>query len=517
MAEFTQINVITDAGKAAISNAILTETSVDLTEFAVGSGDISAIGDLEAQTALVNEEHRGAITASEVDPQVPGIVTVEFNVPAPIGGFTMTEWGLFDAAGNLFAIGNYPASFKATDTTDATVRVRLVIGNTDVINLVIDPTVAIASRKYVDDKILAAHGSVVIYGALFGVAVTDGDAVRYDIANQQYELAIADGTENNLAEGIADVTNAQVVKFGATRPGLIAGLTPENRYFLSDTTAGEMVTAEPSDSIKMGHAFSTNVFFVDIDTGRASDIAHGQCRLEKSGANLVLSPFSGNRLIIDGVGVTIPGAGVSLAPDGLIADTTYYIYAYLNAGVLTLEASETGHSKHSDGVEIQTGDQTRTLVGMARTVAGPAWSDTAAARFVLSYFNRKPVFGQNSFSTQHTTGSTADIELHSEIRVEFLTWGDFDGQTHGMTANNGAYFNATQVSIDGIDDPNFKVIGQTPTSPYRTTMFARTLKLVAEGYHYATLLGSVSGGVGSWFAADTSQDTITTIVVRVEG
>ena len=267
MADFIQVNVITDAGKAAIANALLTATAVDLTEFAVGSGDVTGIGDLEAQTALVAEEHRGAITAAEVDPEVPGIVTVEFNIPAPVGGFTMTEWGLFDAEENLFAIGNYPASFKATDTTDATVRVRLVIGNTEAINLVIDPTVAIASRKYVDDKILAAHGSVVVYGALFDAAVTDGKPVRYNSGDQTYYLALADGTANNVAEGIADVTNEQVIKFGATRPGLITGLTAGVRYFLSDAVAGDMVTVAPDDAIKMGHAFSPTVFFVDIDKG----------------------------------------------------------------------------------------------------------------------------------------------------------------------------------------------------------------------------------------------------------
>jgi hypothetical protein len=55
---------------------------------------------------------------------------------------------------------------------------------------------------------------------------------------------------------------------------------------------------------------------------------HGQCRLVKSGANLVLQPFNGNKLMIGGKMRTIPAAGVSLAATGLTAGTKYYAYAH---------------------------------------------------------------------------------------------------------------------------------------------------------------------------------------------
>src|SRR5690349_16921436 len=65
-------------------------------------------------------------------------------------------------------------------------------------------------------------------------------------------------------------------------------------------------------------------------------IAFGQCRLVKSGANLVLQRFQGLWLTINGVVQAIPAAGVSLAPTGLTASTNYNIYAYMNSGTMTL-------------------------------------------------------------------------------------------------------------------------------------------------------------------------------------
>lgn len=121
---------------------------------------------------------------------------------------------------------------------------------------------------------------------------------------------------------------------------------------------------------------------------------HGQCRLTKSGANLVLSRHNGTKLIIDGTAETIPSGGVTLAATGLSVDTTYFIYVFMSGATMTLEASTTGHATDgTTGVEIKSGDSTRTLVGMARVITGPAWQDTDAQRFVRSWFNDPGVTG----------------------------------------------------------------------------------------------------------------------------
>jgi hypothetical protein len=156
----------------------------------------------------------------------------------------------------------------------------------------------------------------------------------------------------------------------------------------------------------------------------------GQCRLAKVSSNLVLSPYKGNLITINNQYQTIPAVGISLAPTGLTANTTYYIYVYMNGVTMTLEASTTGHSTDTtSGVEIKTGDATRTLVGMGRIIAGPAWVDTAAQRFVLSWFNRRRVTAYSyltgDWAPSNTSGYPGAAKSSgTDGKIEFLTWGE---------------------------------------------------------------------------------------------
>jgi hypothetical protein len=106
--------------------------------------------------------------------------------------------------------------------------------------------------------------------------------------------------------------------------------------------------------------------------------AQGQCRLTKSGANIALSPVRGNLLTVNGVNVTVPSGGVTLAPSGLTPGTSYYIYATASGGVVNaLVASTTAHATDATtGVEVMSGDSTKTLVGQVRPIAGPAFADS---------------------------------------------------------------------------------------------------------------------------------------------
>lgn len=150
-----------------------------------------------------------------------------------------------------------------------------------------------------------------------------------------------------------------------------------------------------------------------------SQAGHGQCRLiYTSTTQLKLIPYNGRNVIVNGLPVQIPAAGLTLSNGGLAATTQYYIYLTPNA---TLEASTTGHSTHTDGVEIKTGDPTRTLVGMAATVAGGLFSDTPGIRFVLSWFNRRNI-AVSTYGSGYTI--TNGSEVSSLVRNQFLSWAD---------------------------------------------------------------------------------------------
>ena len=229
-----------------------------------------------------------------------------------------------------------------------------------------------------------------------------------------------------------------------------------------------------------------------------------QCRLVKSGSNLVLQRYNGAGLTINGVTYSIPSGGVSLAPTSLTPGTTYYIYAYMNAGTMTLEASTTTHATDTTtGIEIKSGDATRTLVGMARPITGPAWQDVINQRFVISWFNRRPIQCQAGLGSTTTTTSGTPVELATSLRNEFLAWADssssftFDGYASN---NTFAASVVTTMAIDGTLVDGYCAFTNNVANqigPLSVTGIAT----VSEGYHYATPFVNVSSGTGTWIGS----------------
>lgn len=150
----------------------------------------------------------------------------------------------------------------------------------------------------------------------------------------------------------------------------------------------------------------------------------GQCQLTKSGVTLLLSPYQGNRLTINGVPQIVPDVGISLAASNTAA-TFVYIYAFMNAGVMTLEMSTTSPTLQAGtGVKQKTGDATRTLVGAAYTDAAGAWADTDGKLWVLSYYNRRRKNSKTLLVTSLSVNSTAYLELDASMRNQFINWAD---------------------------------------------------------------------------------------------
>lgn len=235
----------------------------------------------------------------------------------------------------------------------------------------------------------------------------------------------------------------------------------------------------------------------------ASNQTFGQCLLALSGGNLVLSRKNGRLLTINGAAEVIPSAGVTLAATGLTPSTLYYIYAYMSSGTMTLEASATVPAVDATtGISIKTGDATRTLVGMARPVTGPAWVDSTAQRFVRSWYNDSGVKLFNNFTASRTTTSITFIELNSEIRCEFLIWTSEFVEAMGAGSNFNNTASGRNMTSLGFDGTTTEVSGNQSIlagSSQLTTFAAQALKSgLSQGYHYVTLLGSVDSGTGTW-------------------
>jgi hypothetical protein len=232
-------------------------------------------------------------------------------------------------------------------------------------------------------------------------------------------------------------------------------------------------------------------------------------------------PCNGNQLTIGSGNYLIPSAGVTLSPLGLSTATFYYIYAHLSSGNIVLEASVTGHvTSSTTGIEVKSGDSTRTLVGGACLISGPVFIDSASQRYVLSWFNQRVKKGLSSFTQARTlqtsSGSPAYSEINSEIRVNFLVLGPPAGSGEGNTtlqwaingtsacntAGVGVY---TTAGFDGVSPQIEMSSGSDVVSGGTGNNIPLAVSgaiALTEGSHYVTLLGCVgsNGPVATWFS-----------------
>jgi len=136
-------------------------------------------------------------------------------------------------------------------------------------------------------------------------------------------------------------------------------------------------------------------------------VGDGQCRLTWTSATVVtLLPENGNNLVIGGVPMTVPSAGVTLSNSGLSASTLYWIYAGASGGTITLTASTTGFTQQSDGRYTQTGNAALRLVGAVYTNASSQFVTNGQSPTVVSFFNRRSLpisLGAVNGSTTNTS------------------------------------------------------------------------------------------------------------------
>jgi len=155
--------IITNIGKAAITEALSNETDIKLVKMAVGSGEIEPTADM---TALSEEKYRSNLNLLAKDTNNPNQIIAELIIPLETEAFVIREAGVFlqkDIEGSeekeyeLFAIANLPITEKPKITDGSakqlTIRLVLAVENSTPVVLIIDPNAATATRDYVNGKI----------------------------------------------------------------------------------------------------------------------------------------------------------------------------------------------------------------------------------------------------------------------------------------------------------------------------------------------------------------------------
>ncbi|WP_115455723.1 phage tail protein [Escherichia coli] len=150
--------ILTNQGAARLANATMLGSKLNLTQMAVGDANGVLPTPDPAQTKLINQKRIAPLNLLSVDPNNQSQIIAEQIIPENEGGFWNREIGLYDDEGVLIAVANCPETYKPQlqegSGRTQTIRMILVVTNTEAITLKIDPSVVLATRKYVDDKVL---------------------------------------------------------------------------------------------------------------------------------------------------------------------------------------------------------------------------------------------------------------------------------------------------------------------------------------------------------------------------
>lgn len=150
--------LLTDLGAAKLANAAALGTKLQITQMAVGDGGGTLPTPNGSQTALIAEKRRAALNSLSVDAANSSQIIAEQIIPEAEGGFWIREIGLYDTDGVLIAVANCPETYKPLlqegSGRTQTVRMILIVSSTDAVTLKIDPSVVLATRKYVDDRVI---------------------------------------------------------------------------------------------------------------------------------------------------------------------------------------------------------------------------------------------------------------------------------------------------------------------------------------------------------------------------
>ena len=150
--------ILTNIGTAKQANADALGIGWNITQMGVGDANGTDPIPSAAQTALINERRRAPLNQLKVDPTNNAIIIAEQVIPEDVGGWWIREIGLYDADGDLVAIANCAPSFKPLLAQGSgrtqVVRMNLIVSNSSNVELKIDPSVVLATRAYVDAKVL---------------------------------------------------------------------------------------------------------------------------------------------------------------------------------------------------------------------------------------------------------------------------------------------------------------------------------------------------------------------------
>jgi hypothetical protein len=294
----------------------------------------------------------------------------------------------------------------------------------------------------------------------------------------------------------------------------------------------QITSALASTGDVVGPASSTNndIVLFDGSSGAAIKdsgfmlrdlIPVGQCRLQYVSATQInLVPFNGCLIKIAGALYQLPAAGTTAANTGvyvngtagrdLAANTLYYVYLFNSSGTLTIDFSTTGHATDTTagnvGVEIESGNNSRTLIGLIYTNGSKQFAASAQFLGVRSWFNRAPLQGAADFTDGTTSGTFTVIDAGAQFDVivfaDDLLHVDIYGEIYLASlcaADSQIWIDGAPLSGAGQSTRIFNADTSSSATTYGFSMGVRGV--LSEGHHIVNLAGAVepAGSGPTWY------------------
>lgn len=428
--------ILTVAGKAAIANATVTGVPINFTQMAVGDGNGTNYSPVETQSSLIKEVWRGNISSVSGDENNPNHIVFEAVIPATQGGFYVREIGLYDDKGTLLAIGNCAETYKPRleegSTKDLYLKVIIVVSNTSVVTLKVDPSIIMASKKYVDDKVTIVTSSIQqVTNNLSGLQETVTEHLADNVNHVRY--AVATGTANTYAITLNPAPTAYVegmalsikINVASTGPSTLnanglgaKGIKKSNGTDVTNLKANGIYTLryDGVNFILQGEGGSGNA--------AASDLLAGKTASTDAGDIVGTMP---NRGVFNlGLGVTVPEGYYS---GGTTAHGKRWASGVANSIVAESYTLTTNTTSSSYGIEVTGLDFLPSIIVITSTL-----DDTFSLYRTNGVPYQKVVTTLNNFNGSTATGNGREIK--ADVLPAYVNNGGFKLPVQGSGSFN---------------------------------------------------------------------------------
>ncbi|HCD7748145.1 TPA: phage tail protein [Serratia marcescens] len=272
MPEF--FSILTHAGAAKLALAAQTGQPMAISAMAVGDGAGATPTPSPEQTGLIGEQYRAALNALTIVSESANVISAEMIIPPKFGGFWIREVGLYADDGVLVAVGSLPDSYKSRlaegSGRNSVIRVELAVSSTKDVQLLIDPTVIIATVDYVDTKFREAKNR----------------------ADDAYALAERKAAFDDIYPPGISIFFATNLNPNEKWPGTTWHYTGENKTIrIGKADGSDVMTAGGSDTVtlnvenmpKHSHGVSGQVGEFDHGIKSTSEFDYGTKRTSESG------------------------------------------------------------------------------------------------------------------------------------------------------------------------------------------------------------------------------------------